>query len=382
MGTVVGLSIPAIAAGAAAGAAAPQAVTPLAAARLAAPAPTNVRAVDTTTSSVTVAWTPPAGATRYRVLIADNAKMTDRRRVATRNTRHTLTGLSAGANRWVRVRVIEMSGEPAAGTRSPILKVTAASGGTATAPLPGSGETLFGANYTSTADVDETVYGGRAEAARVFFQQLDGKSFSKNGPVKEALADGIDTFVVSWRETDLAAIRTFLAGIPDGLTVYTSFNHEPENDAGAAGTASYDAWATEFRRQWKLQSPLMRAEGFIPTTILMQYTLAPSSGRDIADWTPPQGTVDVFAFDSYLTGDVDPAKMVDRMTEAARAAGVPRTGIAETGSPADDPDRVARTRALRNEVIAAGGFDFALYWNAVDRYDHRMDKKVSDAWFG
>ena len=57
------------------------------------------------------------------------------------------------------------------------------------------------------------------------------------------MADGIKTFVISWKETDQNAIRTFLAGIPDRLTVYTSFNHEPENDTGRPGSAGYKQWA-------------------------------------------------------------------------------------------------------------------------------------------
>ncbi len=57
--------------------------------------------------------------------------------------------------------------------------------------------------------------------------------FSGNQGVQDALADGIKTFVISWKETDPSAIRSFLADIPNGLTVYTSFNHEPENDQEA-----------------------------------------------------------------------------------------------------------------------------------------------------
>jgi hypothetical protein len=102
----------------------------------------------------------------------------------------------------------------------------------------------------------------------------------------------------------------------------------------------------------------------------------------VDDWMLPRGTVDVFAFDGYLA-ELDPSEKVSSMVAAARAAGVSRTGIAETGAPTNDPDRVAKVRALRSAILAAGkAFDFALYWNSVDKKDHRMDRAVSDAWFG
>ena len=227
------------------------------------------------------------------------------------------------------------------------------------------------------------MYGGRAKAARIFFQQLDGADFSRNASVKEAMADGITTYVISWKETDQNAIRTFLAGIPNNLTVYTSFNHEPENDTGSPGSAGYNSWAAEYRRQWGLQSPLMRAEGMIPTNILMAYTLVKSSGRDVADWTPPKGTVDVFAFDAYYGKGKDPTALVERMSAAAKAAGVKRTGLGETGAPTSDGARLANTSEMREAVIKDGTFAFALYWNSAQGgYDSRMDKSTADAWFG
>ncbi len=231
--------------------------------------------------------------------------------------------------------------------------------------------------------MDESLYGGRARVARVFFQQLAGVRFSRNSAVAEAMADGVDTFVISWKETNPEAIRTFLAGIPDGLTVYTSFNHEPENDHGNPGSEAYRAWSEEYRRQWALQSPLMRAEGMIPTNILMAWTLVRSSGRDIAEWTPPAGTVDVFAFDAYYGKGKDPASLVARMAEAARDAGVERTGLAETGAPASDGTRLANTREMRQALLAAGVFEWGIYWNSAESgYDSRLDQTTADAWFG
>lgn len=378
--------------------------------RHSAPTPTNLRALDATSTSIDVGWDAVAGATRYRLDVADNPQMADVTRKWTRHDHLTLSGLEPGSSRWVRVRVTEMNGETERSALSEVVQVDTTGGsatdgttdattgdtgtggggtttggttdGSSQAPAP-SGRTRFGANYTTAAGVDEGMYDGRAAAARIFFQQLDSAKFSSNGAVKEALADGVKTFVISWKETDQSAIKTFLAGIPDGLTVYTSFNHEPEDDHGSPGSADYKAWSAEYKHQWSVQSPLMRAEGFIPTNILMAWTLSSGSGRDVADWTPPKGTVDVFAFDAYYGKGKSPSALVDRMTAATRAAGLSRTGLGETGAPSSDADRVANTKEMKQAVNDSGMFDFALYWNSSgpSGYDSRMDQATADAWF-
>lgn len=368
----------------------------------AATAPTDVRAVGVSSTSVTIAWDGPAGATKYRLDYADNAEMNGFESKWTKYEQFTVKNLAPGTTYWVRVRVVEMDGTQQRGPASSVVEVRTEAGAPAPEPAPEptptpepapepepapapspSGDTLFGANYTTSSTVDETIYQNRATAARIFFQQLDSAKFSSNGAVKEALADGVDTFVISWKETNQDAIKTFLAGIPGDLTVYTSFNHEPENDHGKPGSAEYNAWATEYRRQWTLQSPLMREAGTIPTNILMAWTLSAGSGRDVADWTPPKGTIDVFAFDAYYGKGKDPAALVDRMVAATKAAGLSRTGVGETGAPVSDSTRVEKTRQMRAAMIEAGMFEWGLYWNASgpSGYDSRMDEATADAWF-
>jgi hypothetical protein len=338
-------------------------------------APANLRLAEATTSSATVNWDAVPGATLYRLEYADNSGMTGYLTKWTSGTTLTLADLPANTSRWVRVRVARVDGKLKAGVWSPAIEARTLK------PVP---PTAFGANYTTNNMVDEGIYGGRASAARVFFQQLDGVSFANNSSVKEAMADGVRTFVISWKETNLTAVKTFLAGIPDGLKVYTTFNHEPEDDNGNPGSSTYKAWSQEYKHQWSLQSPLMRAEGFIPTNILMAWTLNPKSGRDVSDWTPPAGTVDVFAFDAYYGKGKDPATLVARIEEATAAAGLTKTGLGETGAPADDPDRVANTKEMRASVLDAGNFAFGLYWNSAEGsgYDSRMDRATADAWFG
>ncbi len=351
------------------------------------PAPQDVRAVANGTN-VDVEWSRPEGGELFRAtLSADPTPGTGLVRW-TSGTTVSFRGLDPDTTYYVRVRAVD--GQQPVGPFSETVTVSTTPGGEEPAvppapinPVPRPNGTLFGANYTTNSRVDEGVYAGRAEVARVFFQQLDGARFSGNAAVREALADGVDTFVISWKETDLGAIRTFLAAIPNDLTVYTSFNHEPENDHGSPGSAAYNAWSAEYRRQWAQQAPVMRAEGFIPTNILMAYTLVKSSGRDVADWTPPAGTVDVFAFDAYYGKGKVPQALVQRMAQAARDAGVDRTGLGETGAPVSDSTRLANTVAMRAAILAAGSFEFATYWNSAEGgYDSRMNPAVADAWFG
>jgi hypothetical protein len=357
-------------------------------------APRRVRAVATTSTTLTVSWQQPRGADRYRIQFSTSADMRDAHNRWTSRDTFRLTGLEPGTRYHVRVRAVDERRKRPVSAYSRTRSLRTPGGPSSpTVPAPeeptpssppssGGGEPLWGANYSDAAGVDESVYGGRAQVARIFFQTLGGRRWSSNQAVREATEDGIRTFVISWKERNPEAVRAFLATIPDGLTVYACFNHEPENDAGGPGSASYQAWSAEWKRLWAEQSPIIRAEGFIPTSILMAYTLIPSSGRKVSDWTPPAGTVDVFAFDGYL-GKHDPVAQVERMSAAARTLGIDRTGLAETGSPTTDPDRAAKLRTAKAELSEAGNFEWALYWNSSqDGYDSRLDAATADIWFG
>ncbi len=76
--------------------------------------------------------------------------------------------------------------------------------------------------------------------------------------------------------------------------------------------------------------------------------------------------------------------MVDRMKEGAKAAGVSRTGIGETGGPVSDPERLEKVRQLKAELANESMFEWALYWNArgSSGWDGRMDGETADVWFG
>lgn len=241
---------------------------------------------------------------------------------------------------------------------------------------------MMGVNYGDDPNVDESVYHGRAKVARIFMQGLGGVQWSNIGRVNRATKAGITTFVVSWKDQDLTHVKQFLATIPDGLTVYACFNHEPENDHGNPGDASYADWSAKWKQQWTLQSPLIRAEHFIPTQILMGWTLYPGSKRNISDWTAPKGTVDVFGFDGYVN-KFDPTDLVNRMVAATKAAGLTRTGLAETGSQITDSTRTSKLTTLRQAMDNTHMFDWAIYWNDVDPgFDCRLNETDATAWLG
>jgi hypothetical protein len=91
--------------------------------------------------------------------------------------------------------------------------------------------------------------------------------------------------------------------------------------------------------------------------------------------------VDVLAFDAYLN-QADPVDQVARMVEAVRSVGLTRTGLAETGAPLDVPDRAEKLAAMKDAILAAGIFEWGIYWNDSDPgYDSRMDPAAAAAWF-
>lgn len=240
--------------------------------------------------------------------------------------------------------------------------------------------TLYGLNFAQSG---ASVYESRAKAARIFLQGLGTTKWSDIARVQRATTLGITTFVVSWKDQDINHVRAFLASIPKGLTVYACFNHEPENDHGDAGSASYAQWSKDWKDQWSKQSPVIREYGFIPTQILMGWTLFPMSGRKVEDWTAPKGTVDVFAFDGYVN-KFAPKEMVNAMVAATKAAGLTRTGLAETGSQLTDTGRTKKLTDLKTEIDKAEvPFEWAIYWNAADPgFDCHLNDVDADVWFG
>lgn len=238
---------------------------------------------------------------------------------------------------------------------------------------------LFGMNFAADPkNSNESLFGNRTiQVARIFLQGLKGKVWSKIPEVIRATARGIKVYVVSWKDTVLDNLKAFLATIPEGITVYLCFHHEPEDDANNA------AW----RKSWDDQSPIMRtycAAVPIPTSILMAYTLDPKSGRKPAQWALPKGLVDVHGFDAYLS-NYTPTYQWDHITAFCRTYGTNRTLIGETGSDAGDAKRPAkladfRAQAIERDKATDFDIDAVIGWSAKDTkgWDGRFDAAALD----
>ena len=176
------------------------------------------------------------------------------------------------------------------------------------------------------------------------------RQFSRNGAVKEALADGVKTFVISWKETDLGAIRTFLAGIPDGLTVYTTFNHEPEDDHGKPGTTRVQGLVRG------VQAPVVAAvagdagAGHHPHQHPHGLDPLPEVGSRRGRVDAAEGHGRRVRLRRLLRQGQGPVELVDRSWPRPRRPGCQRTGLAETGAPSSDPSRVLHTREMQASV--------------------------------
>jgi hypothetical protein len=116
-------------------------------------------------------------------------------------------------------------------------------------------------------------------------------------------------------------------GVLIGIKWYGTRHHEPENDI--PGTISLAQW----KQYQATDMPKVRAAGGIPTVILMGFTMAPTSGRNPADYTLPKGLVDVYGIDFYP--DKSPNRTQAQIIGAFKAMlptwGVTRWAIAEYG---------------------------------------------------
>ncbi len=166
-----------------------------------------------------------------------------------------------------------------------------------------------------------------------------------------------------------ARVRSFLASRPAGTQVWVAFYHEPEDDV-ARGSFS----AAQFRAATTHLAPVIRGAGGTPTTILMEYTLSPSSHRDWHDYYSP--SVDALGWDAYNTawqGSSPSYKsaraIVDPVLAVARETGKP-FGWAELGSPCISTDRSCAGRAAwltsLGQAFSAAHASFATYWDSPD----------------
>ncbi len=213
---------------------------------------------------------------------------------------------------------------------------------------------------------------GSLPVARVFSSDAPPDNWNDD-PTLAALGDGSDVVYSFKADVEAAAggqfdeqVRRFLSSKPARVTAWVAFYHEPEDDVirGTFTTQQFQA-ATEHL------APVIRDAGGIPTTILMQYTLAPGSGRDWHDYYSP--AVDVLAWDAYNTAQKralpsykPPQDFVDPVLAVAKETGK-AFGWAEFGSPCitTDPDCTGRAAWLASmgQAFRDSGAQFATYWN-------------------
>lgn len=264
---------------------------------------------------------------------------------------------------------------------------------------------VIGANFGGG---DERLFQGRPRVARIFYR---GDTLPQNLPAQDdfrrAYQQGIRVFVISWKTTRDDQVAGMLASAPDDVTIYGCYFHEPEDNitGGAraalsravhavrrvarrvarrapserAASMTLAAWRTVTRRH----AEVMRPFGARPTVILMAFTLAPGSGRDVSDYFMG-GDVDYLMFDFYMNpakGKDNPEQKIDQMVAAARAGGFRGgTGIGEHGVPhsVNEDTAVALIRRSRAKVLATPEVVVACFWSA-DTFT--FTTRTANAWF-
>lgn len=256
----------------------------------------------------------------------------------------------------------------------------------------------FGTSVKATANTtawydkfsNETLpaYGGVA-AIRTFNTGNIGNWTSGN--VGHILSTTPSTFGIchSWKGWSLPEFITWAESKPDdGRPVWASYNHEPENDE-TLNSPAYFQWSATWNQRQRDMSDALQAIGRTDIKlvgILMSWTLAAGSGRDINDWHPglrTDGTHywDEAWWDPYNGGMdggyyADPAGIVQGVHAASLTMGDLPFGIGEFGtgivpSDTDGSGRAAWIAGYSQECVNLGATG-VLYWDSqVGETGHR-----------
>jgi hypothetical protein len=215
-------------------------------------------------------------------------------------------------------------------------------------------------------------YEPKAKVARIYVDT--GRTDIRQEPeFVRAMDNGVKAVSLSWKDTNAKWFGT----MPSGVKWYGTRHHEPENDI--PGTISLAQW----KQYQATDMPKVRAAGGIPTVILMGFTMAPTSGRNPADYTLPKGLVDVYGIDFYP--DKSPNRTQAQIIGAFKAMlptwGVTRWAIAEYGVIGTASDAVADIKELKPLMADA---EFATYWasQAAGKPNYAFTSATSTAWFG
>ena len=241
-----------------------------------------------------------------------------------------------------------------------------ASAAPAAAPEP---RVVYGANYGAVAD--ESRYQRRPNAARIYYRQRIPADLTKTGPFSRPYNDGVRTFLISWKDENRDRVRTALRSLPDNVTVYGTYFHEPEDDI-ARGDLTLAAWT----RDTNAQAKIMRRQDIIPTTILMAFTVVGGKGRDVSDYY--DANVAVFGFDYYPDKiKQSPRTVINQMAAASRASGSGRLVIGEFGVPTGSADGPALTRQAKR-AFRDVGVEVACYWS---QSKYALNAQLTRIWF-
>jgi hypothetical protein len=288
--------------------------------------------------------------------------------------------------------------------RSAARLVLGGSGATTSSPSPSptvspsvsAGGTLFGASVPpssastwskAVAKADNTF--GRLGVIRVFYPNKPlawpGRAGSVKRPVVVSFKLPFGEILAGKHDTSL---RRWFDTAPTGYDVYWSLHHEPEDDIERGRFTS-----SQYRAAWRHVSALeskTRNQRLHSTLIIMNHSFGKGSGRDVADYYPGNGVLDVVAVDAYNTawrnGQFRPAEaIVGPIADFAAAKGL-EFGIAELGSREVAGDASGQRRAAWLREVAAEarqrGASFVTYWNAKGaNADYRLTDSASiSAW--
>ncbi|MDG6107223.1 hypothetical protein Daura_31350 [Dactylosporangium aurantiacum] len=163
-----------------------------------------------------------------------------------------------------------------------------------------------------------------------------------------------------------AYLRSWFANAPRDRDIFWCFYHEPEDDIrdGAFTAASY-------RAAWQRIAGLADQAGnprLFATTILMDWTVDPKSGRNWRDYYPGPAYVDVMAWDVYNFDEANSETMASHNAkrpalEVARSQGKPYA-VAELGVQ-DHANRPAMLRDIARWMRGTADARFVTYFDAV-----------------
>ncbi|MFC0006693.1 glycoside hydrolase family 26 protein [Micromonospora siamensis] len=178
-------------------------------------------------------------------------------------------------------------------------------------------------------------------------------------------------------------LRSWFAAAPRDRDIFWSYYHEPEDDIrdGAFTAAAY-------RAAWQRIAGLADQAGnsrLYATTIWMDWTLDPKSGRNWRDYYPGAAFVDVMAWDVYNFDVANSETMATHNAnrpglEVARSEGKPYA-VAEIGVD-DHANRPAMLREIARWMRGTADARFVTYFDATGwpQYDLNGDTASIQSW--